>query len=119
MGLYSAARPGLMAKRNFARWRQPHVRTLTHLDRLEAESIHILRETVAEARRPVMLYSMGKDSAVMLLLARKAFYPGSLPFPLLHVDTGWKFKAMYEMRDSVAAEPGMRLIVHRNPDAEA
>jgi len=95
------------------------VRSLTHLDRLEAESIHILRETVAEARRPVMLYSMGKDSAVMLQLAHKAFYPGSLPFPLLHVDTGWKFKAMYAMRDRVAADPGVSLIVHRNPDAEA
>jgi sulfate adenylyltransferase subunit 2 len=94
------------------------VRTLTHLDRLEAESIHILRETVAEAARPVMLYSMGKDSAVMLHLARKAFFPGPLPFPLLHVDTTWKFRAMYEMRDIVAAQPGVRLIVHRNPDAE-
>ncbi len=91
---------------------------LTHLDRLEAESIHILRETVAEAERPVMLYSIGKDSAVMLHLARKAFYPAPLPFPLLHVDTTWKFKAMYELRDKVAAEPGIELIVHRNPDAE-
>ncbi len=92
---------------------------LTYLDRLEAESIHIVRETVAETRRPVMLYSIGKDSAVMLHLARKAFAPGPLPFPLLHVDTGWKFQAMYALRDKVAAEPGIRLIVHKNPEAEA
>ncbi|HZU51500.1 MAG TPA: sulfate adenylyltransferase subunit CysD [Sphingomicrobium sp.] len=90
---------------------------LTHLDRLEAESIFILRETVAEAARPVMLYSMGKDSAVMLHLARKAFFPGSLPFPLLHVDTTWKFKDMYAHRDKVAAQPGIDLIVYQNPDA--
>ena len=82
--------------------------TLTHLDRLEAESIFILRETVAEAARPVMLYSMGKDSAVMLHLAQKAFFPGPLPFPLLHVDTTWKFRDMYAMRDKVAAEPRHR-----------
>ena len=94
------------------------MRALTHLDRLEAESIHILRETVAEADRPVMLYSIGKDSAVMLRLARKAFYPGSLPFPLLHVDTTWKFRDMYALRDKVAAEPGIDLIIHRNPEAE-
>ena len=92
---------------------------LTHLDRLEAESIHIIRETVAEAQRPVMLYSIGKDSAVMLHLARKAFFPGPLPFPLLHVDTTWKFKAMYALRDKVAAEPGIQLIVHKNAEAEA
>jgi sulfate adenylyltransferase subunit 2 len=90
---------------------------LTHLDRLEAESIFIIRETVAEAATPVMLYSMGKDSAVMLHLARKAFFPGPLPFPLLHVDTTWKFRDMYAMRDKVAAEPGVELIVHRNPEA--
>ncbi len=90
---------------------------LTHLDRLEAESIFILRETVAEAARPVMLYSMGKDSAVMLHLARKAFFPGPLPFPLLHVDTTWKFKDMYAMRDKVAGEPGIQLIVYKNPEA--
>jgi sulfate adenylyltransferase subunit 2 len=89
----------------------------THLDRLEAESIFILRETVAEAERPVMLYSMGKDSAVMLHLARKAFSPGPLPFPLLHVDTTWKFRDMYAMRDKVGAEPGVELIVYRNPEA--
>ena len=91
---------------------------LTHLQRLEAESIHILREVVAEAERPVMLYSVGKDSAVMLHLARKAFWPARPPFPLLHVDTTWKFRAMYELRDRAAAAAGMELIVHRNPDAE-
>ena len=92
---------------------------LTHLDRLEAESIHIMRETVAEADKPVMLYSIGKDSAVMLHLARKAFYPAPLPFPLLHVDTSWKFQAMYALRDKVAADPAVELIVYRNPEAEA
>ncbi|HEX8639920.1 MAG TPA: sulfate adenylyltransferase subunit CysD [Allosphingosinicella sp.] len=91
---------------------------LTHLDRLEAESIHIMREVVAEAERPVMLYSIGKDSSVMLHLARKAFYPAPPPFPLLHVDTTWKVRAMYEMRDRMAAEAGMELIVYRNPEAE-
>jgi len=89
---------------------------LTHLQRLEAESIHIMREVVAECDNPVMLYSIGKDSAVMLHLARKAFFPSSLPFPLLHVDTTWKFRAMYELRDRVAAEPGMRLLVHVNQE---
>ena len=90
---------------------------LTHLDRLEAESIHIMREVMADAARPVMLYSVGKDSAVMLHLARKAFYPSPPPFPLLHVDTTWKFQAMYELRDRMAAESGMELIVYRNPEA--
>jgi len=94
------------------------LRSLTHLDRLEAESIHILRETVAEADRPVMLYSIGKDSAVMLHLAKKAFFPSPLPFPLLHVDTTWKFKDMYALRDKVAAEKGIELLVYRNPEAE-
>ena len=92
---------------------------LTHLERLEAESIHIMREVVAEVDRPVLLYSVGKDSAVLLYLARKAFFPGSPPFPLLHVDTTWKFKAMYELRDRMARESGMELIVHRNPEALA
>lgn len=92
---------------------------LTHLQRLEAESIHILREVVAEAANPVMLYSIGKDSAVMLHLAKKAFAPGRPPFPLLHVDTTWKFRAMYALRDRAAENAGMRLIVHRNPEAEA
>ena len=92
--------------------------TLTHLDRLEAESIHIMREVMADAVRPVMLYSVGKDSAVMLHLARKAFYPSPPPFPLLHVDTTWKFRAMYELRDRMAAESGMELIVYQNPEAK-
>jgi sulfate adenylyltransferase subunit 2 len=92
---------------------------LTHLQRLEAEAIHILREAVAECERPVMLYSAGKDSSVLLHLAKKAFAPGQPPFPLLHVDTMWKFRAMYELRDRAAAEAGMELIVHRNPEAEA
>jgi len=92
---------------------------LTHLQRLEAESIHILREVVSEAERPVMLYSVGKDSAVMLHLAKKAFYPSPPPFPLLHVDTTWKFKAMYELRDRAAREAGMELLVHQNPEALA
>src|SRR5882724_11257442 len=91
---------------------------LTHLQRLEAESLHIMREVVSEADRPVMLYSVGKDSAVMLHLARKAFYPSSPPFPLLHVDTTWKFKAMYELRDRMAKESGMKLLVYQNPEAK-
>jgi sulfate adenylyltransferase subunit 2 len=93
--------------------------TLSHLQRLEAEAIHILREAVAEAERPVMLYSAGKDSSVLLHLARKAFHPARPPFPLLHVDTMWKFRAMYALRDKAAADAGMELIVHRNPEAEA
>jgi sulfate adenylyltransferase subunit 2 len=97
---------------------KPSVRAPTHLDRLEAESIHILRETVAEADKPVMLYSIGKDSAVMLHLAKKAFFPSPLPFPLLHVDTTWKFRDMYALRDKVGAEAGIELIVYRNPEAE-
>jgi hypothetical protein len=92
---------------------------LTHLQRLEAESIHIMREVVAECERPVMLYSIGKDSAVMLHLAAKAFYPSKPPFPLLHVDTTWKFRAMYEMRERMARELGFELLVHQNPDAVA
>ena len=92
---------------------------LTHLQRLEAESIHILREVVAEAEKPVMLYSIGKDSAVMLHLARKAFYPAPPPFPLLHVDTTWKFRDMYVMRDRMAKELGMDLLVYQNPEAVA
>jgi sulfate adenylyltransferase subunit 2 len=92
---------------------------LTHLQRLEAESIHILREVVAECERPVMLYSVGKDSAVMLHLARKAFFPSPPPFPLLHVDTTWKFKAMYKLRDQMARECGMELLVYQNPEAAA
>jgi sulfate adenylyltransferase subunit 2 len=91
------------------------VTTLSHLQYLEAESIHILREAVAESERPVMLYSMGKDSSVMLHLAVKAFYPSTLPFPLLHVDTTWKFRAMYEFREKMIAELGLELIVYQNP----
>ena len=91
--------------------------TLTHLQRLEAESIHIMREVVASAENPVMLYSVGKDSACMLHLAKKAFYPAPPPFPLLHVDTTWKFRAMYELRDRAAEQAGMKLLVHHNPEA--
>lgn len=93
--------------------------TLTHLQRLEAESIHILREVVAEAENPVMMYSIGKDSAVMLHLARKAFFPATPPFPLLHVDTTWKFKAMYEFRESITEKYGLELIRHVNPEGLA
>ncbi|MCW8845572.1 MAG: sulfate adenylyltransferase subunit CysD [Gammaproteobacteria bacterium] len=89
---------------------------LTHLRQLEAESIHILREVVAEFHNPVMLYSIGKDSSVMLHLARKAFYPSAPPFPLMHVDTTWKFREMIEFRDRMAAESGMKLLVHTNEE---
>ncbi len=92
---------------------------LTHLKQLEAESIHIIREVAAEFDNPVMLYSVGKDSAVMLHLARKAFYPGTPPFPLMHVDTTWKFRAMIEFRDKMAKEAGMDLIVHTNEEGRA
>ncbi|MEZ5656791.1 MAG: sulfate adenylyltransferase subunit CysD [Sphingobium sp.] len=91
---------------------------LTHLERLEAESIHIIREVVAEATKPVMLYSVGKDSAVMLHLAKKAFYPSPPPFLLLHVDTTWKFKAMYDLRNKAAQDAGMELLVYQNPEAK-
>ena len=94
----------------------PATKTLTHLKLLEAESIHIIREVAAEFERPVMLYSIGKDSSVMLRLAQKAFHPGRLPFPLLHVDTLWKFQDMYAFRDRVAAQSGVDLIVHVNPE---
>jgi sulfate adenylyltransferase subunit 2 len=89
---------------------------LTHLQRLEAESIHIMRELAAEAERPVMLYSVGKDSSVMLRLALKAFYPGKPPFPFLHIDTTWKFREMYAFRDQVAREHGLEMLVHVNRD---
>ena len=92
---------------------------LSHLQRLEAETVQILREVVAETEKPVMMYSIGKDSAVMLHIARKAFFPAGLPFPLLHVDTTWKFREMYALRDKVAATPGTELIVYINPDAVA
>lgn len=91
---------------------------LTHLQRLEAESIHIMREVVAEADNPVMLYSVGKDSATMLHIARKAFYPSPPPFPLLHVDTMWKFQDMYKLRERMAQEMGMELLVFQNPEAK-
>ena len=94
----------------------PQTTSLTHLQRLEAESIHIMREVVAEADKPVMLYSIGKDSAVMLHLAMKAFYPAVPPFPLLHVDTRWKFQEMYRFRTRMAQETGMDLLVHINPE---
>ncbi len=93
------------------------LQTLTHLQRLEAEAIHIMREVASEAEKPVMLYSVGKDSAVMLHLARKAFYPAPPPFPLLHVDTTWKFREMYALRDRAARKAGMQLIVYQNPEA--
>ncbi|WP_434287500.1 sulfate adenylyltransferase subunit CysD [Celeribacter sp. SCSIO 80788] len=93
-------------------------KTLTHLQKLEAESIHIMREVVAEAENPVMLYSVGKDSAVMLHLAKKAFYPSPPPFPLLHVDTTWKFQDMYKLRDKAAKDAGMELLVYQNPEAK-
>jgi len=92
---------------------------LTHLQRLEAESIHILREVVAECERPVMLYSIGKDSAVMLHLAMKAFYPARPPFPLLHVDTTWKFREMIAFRDRMTQQLGLELLVHTNQDGVA
>ncbi len=91
---------------------------LTHLQRLEAESIHIFREVVAEAEKPVLLYSVGKDSAVMLHLARKAFHPSPPPFPMLHVDTTWKFRDMYALRDRMASEADMQLLVYQNPEAK-
>ena len=105
---------------NLAKYPDPPAKLsedLTHLDRLEAESIHIMREVLAQAENPVMLYSVGKDSSVMLHLARKAFYPSPPPFPLMHVDTRWKFQAMYDFRDQMAKEMGMELIVHINPEA--
>ncbi|MBK4217507.1 sulfate adenylyltransferase subunit CysD [Paracoccus caeni] len=94
------------------------MKNLTHLQRLEAESIHILREVAMEAENPVMLYSVGKDSAVMLHLAKKAFFPSRPPFPLLHVDTTWKFQDMYKLRDKAAKDAGMDLIVYQNPEAK-
>ncbi len=92
--------------------------SLTHLQRLESEAIHIMREVAAEAEKPVMLYSVGKDSAVMLHLAKKAFFPSPPPFPLLHVDTTWKFQEMYKLREKSAKDAGMELLVHQNPEAK-
>jgi sulfate adenylyltransferase subunit 2 len=105
--------PGLSLNGN----RKPDLTPSPHLKRLEAESIHILREAVAESQNPVMMYSIGKDSGVMLHLARKAFYPAPPPFPLLHIDTRWKFQEMYLFRDFMARESGMELLVHTNPEA--
>ncbi|WP_293853278.1 sulfate adenylyltransferase subunit CysD [Steroidobacter sp.] len=104
--------PGTQDQRNVS----PTMTRLTHLQRLEAESIHILREVVAECERPVMLYSIGKDSAVMLHLAMKAFYPAKPPFPLLHVDTTWKFRDMIAFRDKLTKQLGVELLVHINQD---
>jgi sulfate adenylyltransferase subunit 2 len=95
----------------------PSRTTLTHLQRLEAEAIHVMREVVAECENPVMLYSIGKDSTVMLHLAMKAFYPSPPPFPLLHIDSTWEFRAMYALRDQVAQRYGVRMLVHHNPEA--
>jgi sulfate adenylyltransferase subunit 2 len=92
--------------------------SLTHLQRLESEAIHIMREVAAETEKPVMLYSVGKDSAVMLHLAKKAFFPSPPPFPLLHVDTTWKFREMYKLREKSARDAGMELLVHQNPEAK-
>ena len=91
---------------------------MSHLDALEAEAIHIMREVVAEAENPVMLYSVGKDSSVMLHLARKAFYPGKIPFPIMHIDTMWKFSEMIDFRDKTAKDLGLNLIVHINPEGK-
>jgi sulfate adenylyltransferase subunit 2 len=107
----SNTRPGIDPKASMSR--------LTHLQRLEAESIHIMREVVAECERPVMLYSIGKDSSVMLHLALKAFHPARPPFPLLHVDTTWKFQAMYEFRTRMVQQHGLELLVHINQDGLA
>ena len=89
---------------------------ITHLRQLEAESIHIMREVAAEFSNPVMLYSIGKDSSVLLHLARKAFHPAKIPFPLMHVDTGWKFKDMYKFREQMTQDVGFDLIVYQNPE---
>ncbi len=113
---YTSNKPQLSVIENKANVKMKKSTELTHLDRLEAESIHIIREVMAEAERPVMLYSIGKDSSVMLRLAEKAFYPSKPPFPLMHIDTRWKFQDMYRFRDRIAEESGMDLIVHINPE---
>jgi sulfate adenylyltransferase subunit 2 len=117
--LVPTASPGQARNAKNSSTRSSMSTSLTHLQRLEAESIHIMREVVAETENPVMLYSIGKDSAVMLHLAMKAFYPAVPPFPLLHVDTRWKFRDMYAMRDRMAEQTGMKLLVHVNPDGVA
>jgi sulfate adenylyltransferase subunit 2 len=119
--MQQSSSPQSVAGRNNSSSAAPTAATpvsMTHLQRLEAESIHIFREVVAESEKPVMLYSVGKDSSVMLHLARKAFHPAPPPFPLLHVDTTWKFRAMYEFRDNMAKESGMELLVYQNPEAK-
>lgn len=116
--IYSHGHSEIELTANTSRKPQKQAR-LTHLDRLEAESIHIIREVMAESENPGMLYSVGKDSSVMLHLARKAFYPSPPPFPLLHVDTRWKFQSMYDFRDYMAKESGMELLVHINQDGVA
>ena len=113
--VYNHALADIDAYRNFSP-QGKKVRKLTHLDLLEAEAIQIMREVVAEATNPVMLYSLGKDSSVMLHLAKKAFFPSKPPFPLLHIDTRWKFQAMYDFRDRMAKESDMDLIIHTNPE---
>src|SRR5690606_16205346 len=117
--LYKAAEIGSGTDRKTIGWTSSHMHTperLTHLQRLEAESIHIMREVAAQFRNPVMLYSIGKDSSVLLHLAMKAFYPSKPPFPLMHVDTTWKFREMISFRDRRAQELGLDLIVHVNQD---
>lgn len=109
----------MTADANNAQSMRPTPERLTHLKQLEAESIHIIREVAAEFSNPVMMYSIGKDSSVMLHLARKAFYPGVPPFPLMHVDTTWKFREMYEFRDRMAKESGMELLIHVNEEGRA
>ena len=116
---FEVSRTGQLVNSSAAVWRTaapPEIALTTHLDQLEAESIHILRETAAECERPVMLYSIGKDSAAILHLARKAFFPARLPFPLLHVDTTWKFREMIAHRDALAARVGVDLLVHTNEE---
>ena len=106
----------VVSNKNLKEEKRTQSMQLTHLDRLEAESIHIIREVMAEAENPVMMYSIGKDSSVMLRLAQKAFYPSIPPFPLLHVDTRWKFQAMYKFREQIAEETGMDMMIHINPE---
>lgn len=114
---HEAYRPVLAPKPSQSGKAQPKLMPSTHLKRLEAESLHIIREAVAESQNPAMLYSVGKDSGVMLHLARKAFFPAPPPFPLVHVDTRWKFQEMYLFRDFMASQSGMELLVHINPEA--
>ena len=116
--VYSHGKSEILEKTH-SRHRQHSRNDITHLDRLEAESIHIIREVMAEAKNPVMLYSIGKDSSVMLHLARKAFFPSRPPFPLLHIDTCWKFQSMYDFRDYMASKSEMELLVHINPEGVA